>query len=87
MSMGALSRPLGPCRPLPVICALWLLTAAPAGADVFIETFNTTSYKDAAQTTAIWDTNQGLAYLPASYVFSQPGGLVAWGGRGPRHPP
>jgi len=46
----------------------------------FVETFNTDVYKDSGETTANWDTSLGQVYLHASYVFSQPGGLVNWGG-------
>ncbi len=53
----------------------------PAAADTFVETFNTSVYQDAGQTTANWDTTLGEVRLPSNYSFIQPPGLVNWGGQ------
>ncbi len=61
-----------------IILLLW---PAAARAAVFTENFNTTNYKDSGTTTAVWDTVTGEIHLPSNYTFSQPGGLVNWGGQ------
>jgi uncharacterized protein DUF11 len=49
-------------------------------ADIFTENFNTNNYKDSAYTDANWDTSIGEVRLTSDYTFSQPPGLVNWGG-------
>lgn len=47
----------------------------------FTENFSSYIYWDAGNTTADWNVNVGHVQLPSRCGFSQPGGLVNWGGR------
>ncbi len=60
-------------RRLPLVTLIFLLLASAVKAQSYTETFTTTTFKDAAATTAIWDTQTGSIHLPQVGIDVQGG--------------
>ncbi len=57
----------------------FIICISPAFADTFIETFDSSVYRDPS-TTANWNTIQGRLMLPRQDKFSETSGVINWGG-------